>query len=129
MTLKHWQIQFSLQSLLIKMVSSWCNLISLYFLSVSLQKYQYMIDRRSLRLRISSCMCNSLHGVANYHFQKQPSKGIIRKRCSKNMQQIYRRTPMSKCDFNKVSKQLCWNHTSKWVFSCNFVAYFQNTFS
>ena len=25
---------------------------------------------------------------------KQPSRGVLRKRCSKNMQQIYRRTPM-----------------------------------
>ena len=34
--------------------------------------------------------------------QKQPSKGILRKRCSENIQKIYRRTPMPKCDFNKV---------------------------
>ena len=27
-------------------------------------------------------------------------------RCSENMQQIYRGTPMPKCDFNKVAKQL-----------------------
>ena len=26
--------------------------------------------------------------------------------CSENMQQIYRRTPIPKCDFNKVAKQL-----------------------
>ena len=26
--------------------------------------------------------------------QKQPSRGVIRKRCSENMQQIYRRKPM-----------------------------------
>ena len=45
------------------------------------------------------------------------------------MPQIYRRTPMPKCDFNKVAKQLNWNHTSAWVFSCKFAAYFQNTFS
>ena len=25
--------------------------------------------------------------------------GVLRKSCSKNMQQIYRRTPMPKCDF------------------------------
>ena len=31
--------------------------------------------------------------------QKQPSRGVLRKRCSENMQQIYRRTP-SKCSFN-----------------------------
>ena len=37
---------------------------------------------------------------------------------------------MSKCDFNKVAKQLqlYWNRTSVWVFSCKFAAYFQNTF-
>ena len=32
--------------------------------------------------------------------QKQPSRGVQRKRCSENMQQIYRRTPMAKCNFN-----------------------------
>ena len=34
--------------------------------------------------------------------QKQPSRDVFRKRCSKNMQQIYRRTSMPKCDFNKI---------------------------
>ena len=29
----------------------------------------------------------------------------LRKRCSENMQQICRGTPMAKCDFNKVAKQ------------------------
>ena len=61
--------------------------------------------------------------------QRQPTIGVLRKRCSKNMLQNYRRTPMPKCDFNKVAKQLYWNHTSAWVFSCKFAAYFQNTFS
>ena len=49
----------------------------------------------------------------------------LKKRCSKNMQQDYRRTPMRKCDFNKVAKQLYRNHKS----ACKFAAYFQNTFS
>ena len=31
------------------------------------------------------------------------------------MQQIYRRTPMPKCDFNKVALQLYWYGTSVWV--------------
>ena len=35
--------------------------------------------------------------------QNQPSGGVIRKRCSENMQQTYRRTAMLKCDFNKVA--------------------------
>ena len=42
--------------------------------------------------------------------QKQPSRGVPRKRCSENVQQIYRRTPMPKCDFNKVAKQLLKSH-------------------
>ena len=45
------------------------------------------------------------------------------------MQQIYTRIPMLNCDFNKVAKQLNWNYTSVWVFSCIFAAYFQNIFS
>ena len=43
--------------------------------------------------------------------QKQPSRGVLNKRYSENMQQIYIRTPMPKCDFNKVAKQLYQNHT------------------
>ena len=39
-------------------------------------------------------------------FQKQPCRGVLSKRFSKNMQQIYRRTSMPKGDFNKVAKQL-----------------------
>ena len=34
-----------------------------------------------------------------FSFQMQPSLGALRKRSSENMQQIYRRTPMRKCDF------------------------------
>ena len=60
------------------------------------------------------------------YFEKQPFRGVLRKRCSENMQQIYR-TPIPKCDFNKVAKQLYWNRTSIWVFFCKFAAYFQNT--
>ena len=39
-------------------------------------------------------------------YSVEPSRGVLRKRCSENMHQIYRRTPMSKCDFNKVAKRL-----------------------
>ena len=60
------------------------------------------------------------------YFEKQPFGGVLRKRCSENMQQIYR-TPIPKCDFNKVAKQLYWNRTSIWVFFRKFAAYFQNT--
>ena len=32
---------------------------------------------------------------------------------------------MPQCNFNKVAKQLYSNHTSAWVFSCKFAAYFR----
>ena len=48
-----------------------------------------------------------MHVASNFNsVQKQPSRGVPKKEFSENMQQIYRKTPMSKCDFNKVVKQL-----------------------
>ena len=37
--------------------------------------------------------------------QKQLTRGVLRKRCSENMQQIDRRTPMPECGFKKAAKQ------------------------
>ena len=42
---------------------------------------------------------------SHYYIQKQLSRTVLKKRCSENMQHIYRRTPMLECDFNKVT----WN--------------------
>ena len=39
-------------------------------------------------------------------YLKDPSRDIFRKKCSENMQQIYRRPPISKCDLSKVTLQL-----------------------
>ena len=36
--------------------------------------------------------------------QKQPPRRVLSKRCSENMQQIYKRTAIPKCDFNKDFK-------------------------
>ena len=36
--------------------------------------------------------------IQNFAFQKQPSRSVLRKCCSENIQQIYRRTPMPKRD-------------------------------
>ena len=45
--------------------------------------------------------------------QKQPSRGVLRKRCFENMQRKFTgEHPMPKWDFNKVAKQLHWNCTS-----------------
>ena len=67
--------------------------------------------------------------ISNCSVQSQPFRGVLIKRCSENMLETYRRTPMPKCDFNKVAKELYWNLTSTWAFSCKYAAYFQNTFS
>ena len=49
--------------------------------------------------------------------QKQPSRGVLRKRCSENMQQIYRRT--TKYDFNKVALHFL-NNSGKGFFIMKF---------
>ena len=43
---------------------------------------------------------------ANKYRSKQPFRGVLKKSFSVNMQQMYRRTPMQKSDFNIVGKQL-----------------------
>ena len=70
-----------------------------------------------------------LSEVPNVDDQKQPPTGVPRKRCSEIMQQIYRRAPMPKRDFNKVALQLYWNHALAWLFSCKFAAYFRTLYA
>ena len=41
-----------------------------------------------------------------FHRPEAATGGALIKRCSENMQKIYRRTPMPKYNFNKVAKQL-----------------------
>ena len=62
-------------------------------------------------------------------FRSSHPEVFFKKRCSESMQQIYRRTLMQKCDFNKVALQLYWNRTSGWVSSRSFTEYFQHTSS
>ena len=61
--------------------------------------------------------------------RSSPPRGVLRKMCPENMQQIYWRTPIPKFGFNKVAKQLYWNKILVWVFPCEFAACFQNIFS
>ena len=44
--------------------------------------------------------------IATRKNHKQPSRGVLRKRCSESIQQIYRRAPMLKCNFNKVARNV-----------------------
>ena len=90
------------------------------------------------RLLLIFMLLHFIHSISNNsgivtrlheNFRKAKIQIIeaVHQRCSENMQQTYRRTPMSKCDFNKVPLQLNWNQTSAWVFSCKFTAYFPFT--
>ena len=59
--------------------------------------------------------------------QKQPSIGVLIKSCSGNVQQIYRKTLITKCDFNKVALQLYWNSIRHWYSPVNLLHFHKNT--
>ena len=61
-------------------------------------------------------------------FQKQPTRPVLREMYSENMQQIYRRTPMSNCNFNKVAKHLYWNRPSNGCSPVNLLHIFRTFF-
>ena len=65
-------------------------------------------------------------GSFNSKLQQQLSRGVLRKKCSENMQQIYRRILIPKCDFNNVALQFYWNCTTTWVFFCKFWCIFSD---
>ena len=74
-------------------------ILSFYYRFISGQTSNIFLN--ALKARFDLLLC----------IQKQPSRDVLRRKCSGNMQQIYRRTPMSKYDFNKVALQLYWNST------------------
>ena len=51
-------------------------------------------------------LISSIKSLYRENLQKQSARAVLKKRCSENMQQIYRRAPMLKCDFSKVAKKL-----------------------
>ena len=62
-----------------------------------------------------------------FNHKEQPSISVLIKKCFENIQQIYMRTRMPKCDFKAVQSnfiKITLRH-----FSCKFAAYFQYTFS
>ena len=63
------------------------------------------------------------------NWQRQSPRGILSKMCSENMQQIYRKTPMPKCYFNKVALQLYWNHTRHGCSPVNLQRIFRTPFT
>ena len=90
------------QSLKMELFGKTVNKIML--LTISTKIY---IPTRNLHPQKSLCLCRVLNTpLIQKYSEKQPSRGVLRKRYSENMQQIYRRTPLPKYDFNKVALQL-----------------------
>ena len=84
----------------------------------NLKKRSHNFDYYYWNLMKLFCFCKSKKRsvfLTTNKGQKKPPRGVTRKRCSENMQQSYKRTPMPKWDHNKVAKQLYWNHISTWV--------------
>ena len=74
------------------------------------------------------CMSCRRSNYINF-VQKQSSRDVLKKRCFENTRQIYRRTSLLKCDFNKVALQHHWNHTlpQRW-FAVNLLNIFRIRF-
>ena len=64
-----------------------------------------MKDLQILSFVIKSSSKRDMYSDENKDAQKEPLKGVLEKRCSENTQQIYRRTPMPKCEV-RFAKQL-----------------------
>ena len=56
--------------------------------------------------KFSNSEIGTVNAIQKKFVQKQPPRGVLSKRCSENLQQIYRRTPTPKCNFNKVAQQI-----------------------
>ena len=69
---------------------------SLKILKIKLRKVLFLYQKKKLLQQALS--------KKKKKYQKQLSRGVLTKRYSENMQQIYRRTLMPKCDFNKVAR-------------------------
>ena len=72
-----------------------------------LSRYNHADEKSSIAIiKMSRLLKEPPVKVLFSRIQKQPSIGVLVKRYSENIQQIYRRTPMPKFDFNKVVLQL-----------------------
>ena len=65
------------------------------------------LRRRSFVNKENILLCKKRNEMVH----KQTSRGVLSKRCSENMRQIYRRTPMPKCVFNFIENPL-WHGCS-----------------
>ena len=91
-----------------KITKIYCSLICCNETTVKKDSYRHVKMEKPLVDFILKTIFDKIDLRLFYFYvtiQKQPPRGDPRKRCSENIQQIYRRTPMPKCAFNKVAKQ------------------------
>ena len=86
----------------------WVTVMTFAFLlpyCISL-KYVFVLQRRLYGTCMNLCnLCNNKY--VKIQKQAEAASGVVlRKRFSENIRQIYMRTPMPKCDSNKVAKFL-----------------------
>ena len=89
--LKYWRKYekvFESKKLLYQWKKSWESIVA--------EMFFVLVDPQTAVLKLISFLSD----------QKQFSSGVLMKRCSENVQQIYKRTPMSNCDFNKTAGKI-----------------------
>ena len=64
------------------------------------------VRQKILLVSEKSCDLSYSPGFINKLILRAIKRGVSGRSCFENMQQIYRRTLMSKCDFNKIALQL-----------------------
>ena len=119
-------IEIPLQNLFLNKLAGWSLLILLKKTPRHRRfpaNFSKILKTRHCRTLENSCFWNLI-----MKFQKQPPRGVPRKRSTENMQKIYRRTTMLKFDFNKVAKQLYWNRTLAWLSPVNLLHIFRTPF-
>ena len=80
--------------------------------------------------KLVSCKLITKCYLLKYSIQRQPFRGVLKKRCTENMQQFYRRTLMPKCDFNKAAFEIgLWHGCSPVNFLNIFRAHFSKNTS
>ena len=126
--------------------ASWCQILSFQMKKKHVRESkQNLSTKGSLSLQSFKDMffCRLKHSILNETFEetylepcqmfvievwKQHSRSVLIKRYPEIFTKFPGETPMPKYDFTNDVKQLCWNRTSTWVFSCKFAAYFQDIF-
>ena len=87
------------------------NLTSMFFFIIMIHKPAsigfYMLTASVIKeLKYNWFFYRFFTDISRWNkWQTQSLRGVLKKRCSENMKQIYRRAPMPKCNFNKVALQ------------------------